>query len=93
MAGLVGSDGLLQSLLGAPSRAADLRQRRSVHVLWAERATHERALVVDMDLGQIARVVEDVDLLSHKGGQCRLDVAPSAEADAIPPHLAGAGHA
>lgn len=49
--------------------------------------------MVDTDLCKVARVVEDVDLLTNECRKGRLDVAPSHEADAVPPDLAWFRHA
>lgn len=62
-------------------------------MLGAQGATHEHALVVDVDFCQVARVVEDIDLLTNECRQGRFNVAPSHEADAVTPDLAGFRHA
>lgn len=58
-----------------------------------KRAAHECAVVVDPDLCQVARIVENVDLFADKSCQGRFDIAPSPEADAVTPDLAGLRHA
>ena len=50
--------------------------------------TYERALMVDMNLGEVARIVENVDLFTDKGSKGWLDVAPSHKADAVTPDFA-----
>lgn len=52
-------------------------------MLGAQAATHECALMVDLNLCQIARIVEDVDLFTDEGRQGRFDIVPPHEADAV----------
>lgn len=57
----------------------------------AERTADEPALVVDVDLGQIARVVERLDLFADEGRKRGFDVAPAHQANAVAEDLAGLG--
>ena len=61
-------------------------------VLGAERTADEPALVVDVDLGQVAGIIDRLDLFTDEGGERRLDIAPAHQADAVAQHLAGLGH-
>jgi hypothetical protein len=49
----------------------------------AQGATHERTLVVDMDLGQVARIVENDDLFTDEGRKRWLDIASPHETDTV----------
>ena len=58
----------------------------------AERTADEPAFVVDVDLDQVARVVERLDLFADEGRERGLDVAPAHQANAVAEDLAGFGH-
>ena len=61
-------------------------------MLGTERAADEPALMINMDLGQIARIVDRLDLFTDEGGEHGFDVTPAHQADAVAQHLARLGH-
>ena len=61
-------------------------------VLGAERTADEPALVVDVDLGQVAGVIDRLDLLADEGRERGFDIAPAHQTDAVAQHFTGLGH-